>query len=77
MNHKNKILKSGKWYHEFKVPSEIFIVERGTDKSVLYYVQYEALGEPGVIGSEAGPFHGIDEALEHARTTTNGTLRWS
>lgn len=77
MNAKNKILKTGKWYHKFKVPAAIFITERGSNKSVLYYVQYEAIGEPGTMGSEAGPFHSVKDALAHARKSTNGTLRWS
>ena len=77
MNAKNKILKTGKWYHEFRVPAAIFITERGSGKTVLYYVQYESVGDPGKVGSEAGPFHTIEDALEHARKSTNGTLRWS
>jgi len=75
------VLKKGRWYHEYKVPVKVFIVSSSddpkSDQKALYYVHFEALGDPGTIGEEAGPFHSEDDAVRHAELKTNGTLRWS
>ena len=75
------VTKQGRWYHEFMVPCRVFIVSSAqpgeTGKKALYYVQFEAIGEPGKIGNQAGPFHSEAEAVRHAEVSTNGTLRWT
>lgn len=72
----DQVVKNGRWYHEFSVPCRCFIVSRGSQNTALFFVQFEQLGEPGRIGKEEGPFHKIEDAMSHARISTNGTLRW-
>jgi hypothetical protein len=60
---------------DYEDPPEI----RDDREGIFYYILYEAAGERehGSFRSEAGPFNNIQEALEHAKQATHGTVEWN